>query len=177
MSNDVIAHADPDQRPPLIWIDGDACPRAVKDIVYRAAERQSVKVNVVANSPMRTPPSELIELMVVSHGFDEADAHIAGLVLPQDLVITADVPFAQLVVNKGAVAISPKGEMYDAASIGERLAVRNLMTELRSSGEISGGGRPYSDQDKKAFASAFDRTLTRLLRQHAMRQTKARAQV
>lgn len=163
------------QRPgfPLIWIDGDACPRVVKEIVYRAAERLSVRVKVVANKPMWVPQSELIELVLVPHGFDVADAHIASLVTATDLVITADVPFAQLVVQRQAVAISPKGEIYDAASIGERLAVRNLMTELRSSGEIQGGGRPYSDQDKKAFAAAFDRILTRLIKQATPRPVRA----
>jgi uncharacterized protein YaiI (UPF0178 family) len=164
--------APPQAPKTLIWIDGDACPRVVKEIVYRAAERLRVPVKVVANAPMWTPKSDLVELVIVPHGFDVADAHIASLVTPSDLVITADVPFAQLVVNRGAVAISPKGEMYDAASIGERLAVRNLMTELRSSGEISGGGRPYSEQDKKAFAAAFDRTLTKLLRWVASQAAK-----
>jgi uncharacterized protein YaiI (UPF0178 family) len=160
------------RQPPLtmIWIDGDACPRAVKDIVYRAAERLGVRVRVVANSSMQIPRSDLIELVIVNSGFDEADAHIAASVEAWDLVITADVPFASLVVQKGSTAISPKGEMYTAASIGERLAVRNLMTELRSAGEYIGGGRPYSEQDKKSFAAAFDRTLTKLLRNHKATQ-------
>jgi uncharacterized protein YaiI (UPF0178 family) len=157
-----------------IWIDGDACPRPVKDIVYRASERLRVPVKVVANSPMFVPHNGLVELIVVSSGFDVADAHIVSQVGIMDLVITADIPLASEVVKSGSTAINPKGELYTAESIGERLAVRNLMAEIRSSGEIVGGSRPYSDQDKKAFAAAFDRTLTKILRA-SQRSTRAQS--
>lgn len=148
----------------IIWIDADACPRAVKDIVFKASRRLSVSVKLVANSYMQTPDSELIELIQVPSGFDVADGHIVSHAGPGDLVITADIPLAGELVRKGLLAISPKGEIFDAESIGERLAMRNLFTEMRSSGEIMGGGRPYSEQDKRDFAATFDRTLVKLLR-------------
>lgn len=150
-----------------IWIDADACPRAVKDIVFKASRRLSVPVRLVANSYMQTPESELIELIQVPSGFDVADNHIVAHAKVRDLVITADIPLAGELVRKGLLAISPKGEIFDAESIGERLAMRNLFTEMRSSGEILGGGRPYSEQDKRDFASTFDRTLVKLLRSKA----------
>ncbi len=149
---------------PTIWIDADACPRPVKDIVYKASKRLQIPVKLVANSHMHTPPSPLIELIQVGAGFDVADNHIVESAALGDLVITADIPLANDIVQKGLCAINPKGEIYNAESIGERLAMRNLMTEIRSTGEMTGGGRPYSDQDKKLFAATFDRTLTKLIR-------------
>lgn len=152
-----------------IWIDADACPRAVKEIIYKASARLKIPVKLVANSPMFIPQNGFTELILVPSGFDVADAHIAEMVASTDLVITSDIPLASLIVGKNATALNPKGELYTSESIGERLAVRNLMTEIRSSGEFVGGSKPYSDQDKKAFASAFDRTLTKLIRQSSRR--------
>ena len=147
-----------------IWVDADACPRPVKDMVFRASERLKLPVKLVANSQMHVPRTGLVELVLVASGFDVADDHIAERVGRHDIVITADIPLADAVVKNGSIAISPKGELFTAESIGERLAVRNLLAEIRSSGEFVGGGRPYSDQDKKAFAAAFDRTVTKLLK-------------
>jgi uncharacterized protein YaiI (UPF0178 family) len=147
-----------------IWIDADACPRAVKDIIFKASRRLLVPVKLVANSYMQTPDSDLVELIQVPSGFDVADNHIVANAGQHDVVITADIPLAGELVRKGLIAISPKGEIFDAESIGERLAMRNLFTEMRSSGEIMGGGRPYSEQDKRDFAATFDRTMVKLLR-------------
>lgn len=147
-----------------LWIDADACPRPIKDIVFKAAKRLQLPLKLVANSYMQTPNSPLVELIQVSAGFDVADNLILERAQGYDLVITNDIPLASELVKKGVVAISTKGEIYDAESIGERLAVRNLMTEIRSTGEMTGGGRPFGERDKKEFAAVFDRTLAKHLR-------------
>ncbi|HBK80670.1 MAG TPA: YaiI/YqxD family protein [Nitrospinae bacterium] len=144
-----------------IWIDADACPGAVKEIVFRAAERLGIQAVVVANQVIRVPDSLLISTVVVSKNFDAADDHIAAEASAADVVITADVPLASRVVSAGSVAIDPRGEVYDEENIGERLSARNLMNELRSGGLVQGGPREMEATDTHKFASALDRELTR----------------
>ncbi|MFP6888304.1 MAG: YaiI/YqxD family protein [Nitrospinota bacterium] len=144
-----------------IWIDADACPGAVKEIVFRAAERLGIQAVVVANQVIRVPDSPLISTVVVSKNFDAADDHIAAEASAADVVITADVPLASRVVSAGSVAIDPRGEVYDEENIGERLSARNLMNELRSGGLVQGGPREMEATDTHKFASTLDRELTR----------------
>lgn len=149
-----------------LWIDADACPRAVKEIVFRASNRLGLEVILVANGPQPCPESPLIRAVRVEKGFDVADAHIVRSVTPGDIVITADVPLAAEVVARGAVAIDPRGDLYTPDTIGERLPYRNLMMDLRDQGVINGGGPPpFSAADRRRFASAFDALLTRRLAQ------------
>jgi uncharacterized protein YaiI (UPF0178 family) len=145
-----------------IWVDADACPRAIKEILYRAAERVRVRLTLIANRPLWTPRSELIDTMTVPKGFDVADERILALVERGDLVITADVPLAAEVVEKGAHALSPRGELYTEENVRERLAVRNLMDQLRSEGVDTGGPAALGQADRQAFANQLDRLLTRL---------------
>ena len=150
-----------------IWVDADACPRAVKDMLFRAAERVKLEVVLVANQPLRTPRSPYVRSVVVSEGFDEADEYIVAQVEPGDLVITADVPLAASAVEKGATAIDPRGGVTDANNAAERLTMRNFMEHQREAGEMMGGPAAYSDRDKRKFAGALDRFLA----QHARRGT------
>ena len=136
----------------------------VREMVFAASTRMSVKVTVVGNSPMRIPPIVKFATMItVPGGMDEADHYIAANVQPGDLVITSDVPLAARIVEAQGVALSARGEIFDAASISDKLSMRNLMTELRSGGEIRGGPPSFGPSDKKKFADSFDRTLTRLV--------------
>ncbi|WP_010587021.1 YaiI/YqxD family protein [Schlesneria paludicola] len=144
-----------------IWIDGDACPVAVKEIVFRAANRTKIPLTVVANQPMRIPRSEFITILTVPSGLNVADQKIVELLDREDLVVTADIPLAALVVEKGACAIDPRGELYTLENIGERLAMRNLMDELRGSGAISGGPPPFRTNDSQSFANQLDRLLAK----------------
>ena len=144
-----------------IWVDADACPVVIKEILFRAAERVKVPLTLVANQPMRTPPSALIRSVQVRQGFDVADDHIVSQVQPGDLVITADIPLAAQVIEKGGEVINPRGERYTPDNIKERLAVRDLLDQLRGSGEITGGPPPLSQSDRQAFANALDRLLAR----------------
>lgn len=144
-----------------IWIDADACPRAVKDIVFRAAERLEIETVLVANQVMNTPASPLFSMIVVPNDFDAADNKIAEEAAPSDIVITADVPLASRIVGAGGVAIDPRGHVYDEENIGERLSARNLMSDLRQGGLVQGGPREMEAADTHKFASAFDRELTR----------------
>ncbi len=147
-----------------IWIDADACPRVVKEIVFRAAERLQVKVFLVANQGLAKHHSRLVSSVIVPGGFDEADKHIAEHASPVDLVITADIPLAAKVVEKGGVALDPRGELYTGENVGERLSLRDLMQGLRDEGLVQGGPAPFGPADRQRFASALDRTLTRMLR-------------
>jgi len=142
-----------------IWVDADACPRVIKEILYRAAERAQVPLTLVANRPLHTPRSEFVRSIRVGDGFDVADRRIVELSEPGDLVITADVPLAALVVEKGAVALDPRGELYNEENVQERLAVRNLMDELRSTGMETGGPASFGKGDRHAFANQLDRLL------------------
>jgi uncharacterized protein YaiI (UPF0178 family) len=144
-----------------IWVDADACPAAIKEILYRAAQRVGVPLTLVANQPLQTPPSQLIRSVQVRRGFDVADKQIAEQVQPGDLVITADIPLAAEVIEKGAEAINPRGEHYTAENIRERLALRDLMAGLRDAGEVTGGPSPFGPSDRQAFANALDRLLAR----------------
>ena len=142
-----------------IWVDADACPKDVKELLFRTAKRTETRVTLVANQPLRTPASEFIDSLLVPGGMDVADRKIVELVEPGDLVITADIPLAANVVEKGAQALDPRGELYTESNIGERLAMRNLLDELRGGGEITGGPAGYSAKDKQAFANQLDRWL------------------
>jgi hypothetical protein len=143
-----------------IWVDADACPAVIKDILFRAAERARVPVTLVSNMALRIPPSPFITTVRVPKGFDGADTRIAELMQPGDLVITADVPLAAVVVGRGGQALNPRGELYTEHNVQEHLAVRNLMQTLRGSGEDIGGPAAFNASDRHAFANQLDRLLT-----------------
>jgi len=144
-----------------IWVDADACPAEVKEVLFKAARKREIYVTLVANMSLHTPGSKFIDSVVVKAGADVADAHIAAHTEPGDIVVTADIPLAALVVDAGGVAIDPRGELYTKQNIGSRLQARNLMDQLRASGMETGGPRPYDNRDKQAFANQLDRLLTR----------------
>lgn len=144
-----------------IWVDADACPRPVKEILYRAADKRGIAVTFVANAPLQLPRSRYLSMLQVASGFDVADQEIIERINPGDLVITADIPLAALVVERGAAAIDPRGELYSTDNIRERLSLRNFMADLRSAGVQTSGAKAYSPQDAQAFANALDRWLTR----------------
>lgn len=142
-----------------IWVDADACPNVIKDILFRAAERAQVLLTLVANQPLRTPPSQFIKALQVPSGFDVADSRIVELTDAGDLVITADIPLAAGVLDKGGHALDPRGEFYTKDNIKERLTMRKFMDELRSSGVETGGPATFSNADRQAFANKLDRFL------------------
>ena len=144
-----------------IWVDGDACPVVIKELLFRAAVRVKVLVTVVANEKLRVPVSEFIQTLVVGSGMNVADKQIVELVETGDLVVTADVPLAAHVVQKGGIAINPRGELYTAENIGERITMRNLMDELRGNDLVTGGPAPFGTKDKQAFANQLDRLLAK----------------
>ena len=143
-----------------IWVDADACPNVIKDILFRAADRAHVTLTLVANQPVRIPPSPYIKALQVPAGFDVADDRIVELTEAGDLVVTADIPLAAGVIEKGGHALDPRGETYTKDNIRERLAVRKLMDELRSSGIDTGGPAIFSHADRQAFANKLDRFLS-----------------
>jgi uncharacterized protein YaiI (UPF0178 family) len=145
-----------------IWVDADACPQVIKEILFRAAVRAQVTTTLVANTPLRTPPSPFIKTVRVAKGFDVADHLIVQQVQPGDLVVTADIPLAADVIAKGGHALNPRGEFYTPDSIEERLALRNYLDELRGSGVITGGPAALDQADRKRFADQLDRFLARL---------------
>lgn len=144
-----------------IWVDADACPVVIKDIIFRAAKRTGVQTTLVANQPMHTPPFDHIKSLQVSPGFDVADNEIVKRVTAGDLVITSDIPLAAEVIEKGAHALNPRGELYSADSIRARLNMRDFMDTLRSSGIHTGGPPPLSQSDRQSFANHLDTLLTR----------------
>ncbi len=144
-----------------VWVDADACPGEIKELLFRAAKRRKVKVTLVANQKIRTPVSEYVDCIVVKLGLNVADQRIVELLEPGDLVVTADIPLAADVVAKGGQALNPRGELYSDDNIGERLAVRNMLDELRGVEEITGGPPSFNAKDKQAFANQFDRWLTK----------------
>ncbi len=144
-----------------IWVDADACPRVIKDILYRVAERAKLPVVLVANQPLQVPRSAYIRTLRVEAGFDVADNTIVAQCEPGDLVITADIPLAAEVIDKGAHALNPRGEMYDRDSIRQRLNMRDFMDTLRASGIQTGGPAALGQRDRQAFANALDRFVTR----------------
>ncbi|MCP4639224.1 MAG: YaiI/YqxD family protein [bacterium] len=142
-----------------ILVDADASPVAVKEILFRAAERVGVEVTLVTNLEMRIPDSVYVSKVTVGQNPDEADDRIVEICEAEDLVITADIPLAARVVEKGAQAIDPRGTLYSDANVRDRLATRDLMDNLRSTGMISGGPPPFNKKDAQAFANALDRFL------------------
>lgn len=147
-----------------IWIDADACPRVIKEILFRASERLKVPVRLVANKSLAKHDTALVQSIVVAAGFDIADDYIAEHAGPSDLVITADIPLAARIVAKGGVALDPRGELYTEENVGERLSIRDLMMELRSGGLVQGGPAQFNMTDRQKFASSLDRLLTRMIK-------------
>jgi uncharacterized protein YaiI (UPF0178 family) len=142
-----------------IWVDADACPAVIKDILYRAAERLEIPLTLVANAPLRIPLSPFIRTLQVLRGFDVADNEIAERVQPGDLVVTADIPLAANAIERGAQALDPRGELYTADNIREKLQMRNFMDGLRASGVQTGGPAALALADRKRFAGELDRLL------------------
>jgi uncharacterized protein YaiI (UPF0178 family) len=148
-----------------IWIDADAAPRDVKDVVFRAAKRLGVETILVANQRVAIPANaDTVSMVVVREGANVADRYIVSKSTQGDLVVTADIPLAALLVEKNVDVIDPRGEAYDATNIASRLSMRDFMDEMRGAGVVTGGSAPYGDRDKKAFANTFDRLLTKLLK-------------
>ncbi len=146
-----------------IWIDADACPKAVKELVFRTSERLKLAVVLVADRQVGRPHSPLVSMIVVPKDMDSADKYIADKLEPGDLVITADLPLAGAVVERGATGLDPRGELYTEQNVGERVSMRDFFTSLRDAGEELGGPPPYSKKDKARFAAALDRFLTKRL--------------
>lgn len=144
-----------------LWVDADACPNVVKDVLFRAAERARIEVVLVANRWIRTPPSRYIRSLQVAGGPDMADDAIAERCAAGDLVVTADIPLAARALDKGALALNPRGELYTADSIAQRLSLRHFMDELRGAGIDTGGPPTLHPRDVQAFANALDRWLAR----------------
>ncbi|MCK9395726.1 MAG: YaiI/YqxD family protein [Methylobacter sp.] len=144
-----------------IWVDADACPNVVKDILFRAAERKQLPLTLVANQFLKIPPPRVIGAVQVSGGFDVADNYIVKHLQENDLVITADIPLAAEVIAKNAHALNPRGELYTKENIRERLAMRDFMEEMRSTGQTSGGPPPLGQRDRQDFANALDRFLAK----------------
>ncbi len=144
-----------------IWVDGDSCPVVIKDILFKAAERTGMQLTLVANQPVRTPPSRYIRMLQVTPGFDVADNEIVKRLSEGDLVITSDIPLAADVIEKGAYALSPRGELYSADSIGARLNMRDFMDTMRASGVVTGGPPALSQSDRKSFANHLDKLLAK----------------
>jgi uncharacterized protein len=149
---------------PTIWIDADACPRAAKELIFRSSQRLGLPVVLVANQRMNVPQTPLVRLVQVAKNADAADSYIVAHLAPGDLAITADIPLAAQVLARGGLALDPRGELFSPDTIGERLATRNLLEELRWSGVELDGPSAYSAQDRQRFAAALDRQLTAMLR-------------
>lgn len=149
---------------PQIWVDADACPGVIRDILFRAAERARIQVTFVANQWFRTPPSKYLRAVQVQGGFDVADDAIVERVRSGDLVVTQDIPLAARVLELGAAALHPRGERYTADTIRERLSIRDFMDELRGAGVQTGGPPVMHARDRQAFASQLDRWLAGALR-------------
>jgi uncharacterized protein YaiI (UPF0178 family) len=144
-----------------IWVDADACPKVIKEILFRAADRVSMAVTLVANQPLTVPGSRYIRSVQVASGFDVADNHIVQQASPGDLVITADIPLADEVITKGCLALNPRGELYTKENIRQRLNIRDFMDTLRGSGVDTGGPPAFSQSDRQAFANQLDRWLAK----------------
>jgi len=143
-----------------IWVDADACPVVIKEILFRAANRSQVTTTLVANHNLRIPPSKFIHFLQVNHGFDVADNAIVQRLSPGDLVITADIPLAAEVIEQGGIALNPRGDLYTPSNIRARLNMRDFMESLRSSGVETGGPASLNQGDRQAFANQLDRLLT-----------------
>ena len=147
-----------------IWVDADACPVAVKEILFRAAERLRIAMTLVANKPLRTPPSRFVRMVQVPRGIDVADNEISRRLERGDLVITADIPLAADIIARGGHALNPRGDFYTPDNVRERLALRDFLEEQRGSGVQTGGPAPLDKTDLKRFADQLDRFLTRRAR-------------
>ncbi|MBN2414140.1 YaiI/YqxD family protein [candidate division KSB1 bacterium] len=143
-----------------IWVDADACPKVIRDILFRAAKRVKVNITLVANRTMRVPASHYIKTILVPSGLDVADEQILQLVQSGDLVVTADIPFASAVIEQGAVVLTPRGRVYTKDNIGEQLSIRNFMDELRGSGVETGGPSRLNNKDREIFANELNKFLT-----------------
>ncbi len=144
-----------------IWIDADACPKIVKEVIFRASNRLKIPVVLVANKYMSVPPGGLVRSIQVDQGADVADFYIVEHVEKNDLVVTADIPLADLIVKKEATAINPRGELYTEENISEHLSVRDFMHDLRASGVDTGGSPPFGPKDKELFTNSLNRILTK----------------
>lgn len=144
-----------------IWVDADACPKVIREVLFRAAERTGVDLVLVANHPLPVPRRSNIRSLTVSAGFDVADDEIVRQIIPGDLVVTSDIPLAAEVIDRGAEAVSPRGEIHSPETIRSRLNMRDFMETLRSSGIHTGGAATLNDTDKRLFANALDRYLAR----------------
>lgn len=144
-----------------IWVDADACPKVIKEILYRVAEKRKIPLTLVANKPLWTPASAHITTLLVGSGFDVADQEIVKRLQPGDLVITADIPLAADVIAANGHALNPRGEFYTEDNIRERLAVRNFMDDLRSNGVETGGPPALNQKDRQAFANKLDQFLAK----------------
>ena len=147
-----------------VWIDADACPKAAKDQVVKFALKRRFEVLLVAGQAQIKPAYSCVRLIVVPSGPDAADDYLVEHALPGELVICSDVPLADRLIKKGVAALDPRGREFDERNMGDKLAVRNLFTELREQGQVGGGQPPYGERDKQAFANSLDRILTRLQR-------------
>lgn len=155
-----------------VWIDADAAPREVKEVIFRAARRLKVETILVANQTMAQPNNApTVSTVTVPHGANVADQYIAEHASSGDIVITADIPLASQLVEKQVAVIDPRGDEYHADNIASRLSMRDFMDDLRGAGSITGGSRPYNALDKKAFSATFDRLLTKSLRQSSHRES------
>ena len=150
-----------------IWVDADACPNVIKEILFRAAERVQMPLTLVANQNIRVPPSRFIRSLRVPAGFDVADNEIVRLCSPEDLVITADIPLAAEVLEKGAAALNPRGERYSPSTIREKLTMRDFMDTMRASGVQTGGPDSLSQRDRQQFAAELDKWLLEVKRRTA----------
>ena len=144
-----------------IWVDADACPLVIKQILTRAAERSQIQTTLVANKPLAVPRSKFVRAIQVGRGFDVADNEISRRVAAGDLVVTADIPLAADVIGRGAQALNPRGELYSADNVRERLAMRDLLEKLRETGVQTQGPAPLDHSDRKRFADALDRLLAK----------------
>ena len=147
-----------------IWVDADACPVVIREILFRAAERTGVSMTLVANKALRLPLGQHLHFVQVPAGFDAADKRIVELMAAGDLVITADVPLAAAAIEKGGVALNPRGELYTSENVRERLSVRNFLDELRGSGVNTGGPGALSQRERQLFANQLDRLLARYVK-------------
>ncbi len=144
-----------------IFVDADACPKVIKEILFRAAIRAEIKLILVANQRLETPRSPFISMQQVAAGFDVADNEIVLQLTPGDLVVTADIPLADAVIEKGGLALNPRGQLYTAKNIKERLSTRNIMSELRDAGIVTGGPSVLHKRDRQAFANQLDRLIAK----------------
>jgi hypothetical protein len=144
-----------------VWVDADACPKVIKEILFRAATRAEVMVTLVANQPVPVPRSPFLQAVQVERGFDVADNEIVRRCEPGDLVITADIPLAAEVIDKGATALNPRGELYTRENVRQRLNMRDFLDTMRASGVHTGGPPALDQRDRQAFANALDRFLAR----------------